>query len=733
LARFLKGCFIEMSLRLLVVLSLLAVLFSFSCSDDEPPREPTKVAAIGPEGGALSLGGATLTVPAGALDSAVQIAITQTTLLPPSGYRGASPVYRFSPEGLVFKKPATVEIQIEGPADGVGLLWTAEPDHFVQLTSTVENAKVKGSVLHFSLGLAGAPLPGQGTEDAGPDGALPPNPNPDPGQVPICSSDNWCWVNPLPQGARLRDVWAPKTGDRAWAVGDGGAILHFNGTRWTGINNSPAKGQLSGIGGTSADNIWIAGASDIVHWDGFVWTRSDPPPKTRPTAVWASAPNDVWMVGLTDILHFDGVAWSVFPHPPLPGSANEVGLSGIWGSAANDVWAMGGASMLHWNGVEWTLLPESGISSIWQVSGTAKNDVWAAGYGALAHFDGSTWTKLTLPAGATAFYDIWAGAPNDVWAAAYDTTYHFDGSQWQPVPSPRKVSIAAIAGRSGALWGVGDTIVKSTGGDWQETSTAITRASLNDIWGSAANDIWAVGAAGTLLHWTGTSWSLLTPAPTAASLESVWGTAANDIWAVGDTGTILHCDGSSWKTMTSSTTQGLRAVWASSKTSAWAVGYVGTVLRYNAGTWSSVSTPAAAGVMDIWGSGPSDVWAVGYQAVIHWNGQQWTKITVPDSAYSLDSVWGSGPNDVWATGTALIHWNGSQWSEVPRPGKYAPTFIWGLGANDVWSFYTDVNHWDGNAWAPSATPGQNYNALWGASPQDLWLVGSNGAIVHRLR
>lgn len=40
----------------------------------------------------------------------------------------------------------------------------------------------------------------------------------------VCSSDNWCWENPLPAGSDLFGVWAANA-NNVWAVGYGGTIL----------------------------------------------------------------------------------------------------------------------------------------------------------------------------------------------------------------------------------------------------------------------------------------------------------------------------------------------------------------------------------------------------------------------------------------------------------------------------------------------------------------------------
>lgn len=61
--------------------------------------------------------------------------------------------------------------------------------------------------------------------------------------------------------------------------------------------------------------------------------------------------------------------------------------------------------------------------------------------------------------------------------------------------------------------------------------------------------------------------------PTTESIRGVWGFSANDVYAVGEGGIILHYDGSNWTEMTSNTTATLQAIWGTSNTDLYAVGY----------------------------------------------------------------------------------------------------------------------------------------------------------------
>jgi hypothetical protein len=98
----------------------------------------------------------------------------------------------------------------------------------------------------------------------------------------------------------------------------------------------------------------------------------------------------------------------------------------------------------------------------------------------------------------------------------------------------------------------------------------VITADLFGVWSAASDDVWAVGAAGTILHYSGT-WSI-EPSPTTMALRSVWTAGRGWTWAVGEAGTILRRNGNHWTTTASPTTNSLTGVWASAPSDAWAVG-----------------------------------------------------------------------------------------------------------------------------------------------------------------
>jgi hypothetical protein len=90
----------------------------------------------------------------------------------------------------------------------------------------------------------------------------------------VCSYDNLgqqtCNDQPV---SKYFGVWG-NSGTNVFAVGESGAILHYDGNAWT-INRAPSYGSanLSGIWGSSSSDIFVVGDSGtILHYNGSAWT-----------------------------------------------------------------------------------------------------------------------------------------------------------------------------------------------------------------------------------------------------------------------------------------------------------------------------------------------------------------------------------------------------------------------------------------------------------------------------
>ena len=135
----------------------------------------------------------------------------------------------------------------------------------------------------------------------------------------------WRWENPLPTGVTLWGAWA-SAGDDVWTVGDGGTLLHFDGSAWS-VVKSPVTASLAAVWGSGKTDVWAAGEQGtLLHYDGASWSRVASG-TTAPLGVLSgTAADDVWVssaaaqvrpevttggaVSGATILHFDGRAWT---------------------------------------------------------------------------------------------------------------------------------------------------------------------------------------------------------------------------------------------------------------------------------------------------------------------------------------------------------------------------------------------------------------------------------------
>jgi hypothetical protein len=140
-----------------------------------------------------------------------------------------------------------------------------------------------------------------------------------------------------------------------------------------------------------------------------------------------------------------------------------------------------------------------------------------------------------------------------------------------------------------------------------------TGEDLNSVFMVDANDGWAVGAFGTIIHWNGASWSIVT-SPTGDTLNSVFTVNSNDAWAVGFSGDIIHWDGTSWKFVTN--IDFLSAVFMVSSSDGWAVSISGKITHWDGSKWGTAMSQTGAGLNSVFMVNSGNGWAVGSSGTI---------------------------------------------------------------------------------------------------------------------
>jgi hypothetical protein len=295
-------------------------------------------------------------------------------------------------------------------------------------------------------------------------------------------------------------------------------------------------------------------------------------------------------------------------------------------------------------------------------------------------------------------------SPVDTWVAGgHGCLAHFTGAGWDP---PFDISVDAYQ-------------------------------PLEAVWGSTADDVWAVGgrssSPGMLLHFDGTGWTRETFGD--SGFVDVWGSATDDVWAVTAAGAIAHFDGAAWSWAVEDTgVSGVQQLWGSSASDVWLVGACES-WRFDGVSWAAGPTHGCGTLQAVGGTG-TETFGVGvggdiYQLVA----DDWVQTTSP-TPNTLNDVVFVGPDDGWAVGLfgTILRYNGVAWATVEGGGVGELVRVWGTGPDDVWALDTvgGILHWDGSAWAVSESGAHAaLNGIWGSGAGDIWAVGTWGAILRR--
>jgi len=485
---------------------------------------------------------------------------------------------------------------------------------------------------------------------------------------------------------------------------------------------------------------WIT-ATNIAAYSGYMPTSTLG--GVSLTAIWVSDQGHPVAVG-------DSVVRGPLLTPEDVSAVTTSPLTGVWGRDDDDVYAIGDATLIHWNGSAWSAvtLPAS-LPTFRAVAGDAQNvyiacdggkivvyddtaDTWqtittattedlhaiwtvpgltvAVGdHGAIVQNAGSGWVLGSSPA-TDNLTSVW-GDPNDATSGVFavgdsGTVLFFDGRAWRPMSlgrgvtgpvNQRLVSLRGVSGSSGftELLALGTSEIMSyEGAAWSPTFVP-TNNTIDGLWASATDDIYAVGRNGTILHNDGLAWTIEAVPNMTPDLHAVWGTSSTDVYAVGDDLTILHNDGSGW-TIENSVPGG------GSFTAVFGVGghvYVaGTngVSEYNAGLMSAGASPPTS-VNALAGLSSTGVFAGSSSGIWQLAGSTWTQTNVTDPVRAMSST----TSKIFAIGASAHEYGTPSW---PTATFFAPSVQSIAAAADDSVFLAGDSgallHWDATALEP---------------------------------
>ncbi len=401
----------------------------------------------------------------------------------------------------------------------------------------------------------------------------------------------------------LFGVWG-NAADDVYAVGHNtnnrmsSHILHYNGESWQEISG-PFYNFLSQVRGNGPDDIYAIGMDGVAHFDGSSWSGINETGDFDCSSLWGSSGAGIFVGGGGGAIHhFNGVNWSSMGRDAAENQYGHTAtLTDIHGSGPDDVFAVG-AGLMHFDGNRWQQLEEetlAGIPTLYAVWSNSGDDVYAAGYGGvIIHYDGNDIHQTVAPSEAS-LYDIWgSGADNVLAVGSGGMILRWDGTAWQQMESNTTKTLSGVWGASPTnIFAVGEAglIVHYDGFRWAAMESNTSR-SLYGVWGSGENDVFAVGKNGVVLHYDGSQWSRMYNTDLTlpfTDLKAVWGHSGSDVFAVGkaqfqeDSRSIFHYDGDIWRLMESGTGNAMEGVWGSSGNSVFAVGAGGAILHYSGG------------------------------------------------------------------------------------------------------------------------------------------------------
>jgi len=268
-------------------------------------------------------------------------------------------------------------------------------------------------------------------------------------------------------------------------------------------------------------------------------------------------------------------------------------------------------------------------------------------------------------------------------------------------------------------------------------SAAYYDKALFAVWGTSADDIFAVGMSGAIFRYDGSKLVSMASS-TSNNLLDIWGSSPHDAFAVGDEGTIVHYNGSSWTEMNSGTLECLRGVYGTSPNNVFAVGgslsgslwkgSAGPILHYDGSKWTPVDYELTEdNFWDVWCS-TDEVFVIAGREVHHYDGTQWELMNT-GSSHTLSSIWGISADDVYVAGASgtVLHYNGSRWRSLHTDTEYDLFSIWCGSAADIFvvGFRGVFLHYDGSQWVEHRFGGEPLYDVWGTS-STIFVVGQLG-------
>ncbi len=465
------------------------------------------------------------------------------------------------------------------------------------------------------------------------------------------SYENGAWTtwNTGHEG-RINSIWG--VGGIAWAVGEEGVILGFDGIGWT-VDWADYPAELHMVWGTDADNVWIVGqGGNVLRLENGAWRSQDTDFRNTLHAIAGSGPEDMLFGGADGLLaefkgrvvkrvdaDIEGTIRSLFIAPTGDRYAGADGvylLKDDWDRLTRtpevqglayldgELYCHDGYSTLRLVNTGWNWV---GGFNGYMLGGGGGRILTHGGGGEILAFDKET--EVLRPRNGPKPVDIWGLSDEEIFLAYEDgAVRRWDGFAWHVEATGTDAALTELTALGdGTLVAGGEGVLAfREDGAW---STQALGWNVVDVWGPHRADVFAIGNDHAIRRWDGDAWRTM-PRPEVDDLNALWGSGPDDVWAVGGSGTyccgdVLHWNGAEWVEAYTENGSNLFSVWGWGTDLVLTCGGDGGEFHLSErGVWRAEYFYWDRSNYEVHGSGPDHAFAGGRDGSFWaWDGEHW--------------------------------------------------------------------------------------------------------------
>lgn len=299
--------------------------------------------------------------------------------------------------------------------------------------------------------------------------------------------------------------------------GDGGMSDMALNDKWE-IVDVPDVDYFAVTGSSPTDIIIVGAHGTILRWNGLLDMSTGNPlspfkhtlvQETTPTTadlhgVFAVDPMTAYAVGDNGtILFWDGTTWNDQSLQPMPDAGPVPFLTGVWATSATNALAVGEQGAAYqWNGMTWRQVPTASPDNLLACNVVNNGNLSAVGtLGTIATWTGTNFTRQAIPGYSKTLGGI---SPHGYLVGVDGALFTFDGAMTTTaITGLPAVFLRSVADAGGDVWAVGfdATVVRVRGGGSDIfVYPNIPERWIEGVWAGAKDDVWIVGASGTVIH-----------------------------------------------------------------------------------------------------------------------------------------------------------------------------------------------------------------------------------------